>query len=193
MARLSNLYNAYKALVQLGIQPVGLNALYRLGLATGHYRRVEGREQRTENSVVHPIFAFPKAHELLAVIGEDGRATLLAEADEIVAGQVRLFGSHLLPLRLTFSEPLHHWTEYEIHPSLLAALFSPLPDIKFIWEPARFGWAFCLGRAYHLTHAEKYAETFWHAFEIFTSANPPYRGPNWISGQEAGLRLMAFV
>jgi len=33
----------------MGIQPVALNALYRLGLASGHYRRMEKREQRTEN------------------------------------------------------------------------------------------------------------------------------------------------
>jgi hypothetical protein len=44
-----------------------------------------------------------------------------------------------------------------------------------------------------LTREEKYAEAFWHNFETFNAANPPYRGPNWISGQEAALRLMAFV
>ena len=58
MARLSKLYHGYKALVQLGIQPVALNALYRLGLATGHYRRVENREQGIENSVIAPIVHF---------------------------------------------------------------------------------------------------------------------------------------
>jgi hypothetical protein len=193
MASLSKLYNGYKALVQLGFQPVALNALYRLGLATGHYRRMEKREQRTETSELRPLFTFPKAEELLAVLGEDGKAALLAEADEIVAGQVRLFGGEPVELNLTVPGKLEHWTAYETHPSLLSALISPFPDIKYIWEPARFGWAFCLGRAYHLTHEEKYAETFWHNFEFFISANPPYRGPNWISGQEAALRLMAFV
>lgn len=193
MARLSNLYNAYKALVQLGIQPVGLNALYHLGLRSGHYRRVETREQGIENAAMRPVFAFPTAEELFAVLGEAGKAALLAEADEIVAGQVRLFGGEPVELNLAIPGKLEHWTAYENHPSLLSAIYSPYPDVKYIWEPARFGWAFCLGRAYHLTHLEKYAETFWHAFETFSTANPPYLGPNWISGQEAALRLMAFV
>jgi hypothetical protein len=143
--------------------------------------------------VVRPLFTFPKAEGLLAVIGEDGKAALLAEANEIIGGQVRLFGSQPVSLRLGFSEPLRHWTEYETKPALLAPFYASQPDVKFIWEPARFGWAFCLGRAYHMTGEEKYAETFWHNFEVFNTANPPYRGPNWISGQEAALRLMAFV
>ena len=193
MARLSNLYNGYKALVQLGIQPVALNAIYRLGLATGHYRRVEAGEQKLENSVLHPVLTFPAPEELLAVLGKDGKYALFVEADEIVAGRVRLFGGQPVELTLTVPGKLEHWTAYETHPSLLSTLLSPLSDIKFIWEPARFGWAFCLGRAYHLTHAEKYAETFWHNFEIFSTANPPCCGPNWISGQEAALRLMTFV
>jgi len=93
--------------------------------------------------------------EILAVLGKDGKATLLAEADEIVAGKVRLFGGEPVPLHLAFSKPLHHWTAYETNPSLLSNLYSLIPDIKFIWEPARFGWAFTLGRAYRLTGDEK--------------------------------------
>jgi Heparinase II/III N-terminus/Heparinase II/III-like protein len=193
MAPWSKLYTNYKALVQLGFQPVGLNALYRFGLASGHYRRMEKREQRTEKSALRPLFTFPKAEELLAVVGKDGKAALLSEADEIVAGKVRLFGGAPVPLNLALHGKLEHWTSYETRPALLSSLLSPISDIKFIWESARFGWAFCLGRAYHLTHDEKYAATFWQNFETFNAANPPYRGPNWISGQEAALRLMAFV
>jgi hypothetical protein len=193
MALLSKWYNAYKALVQLGIQPVALNALYRLGLATGHYRRVEKREQKTENSVLHPLFTFPAPEEVLAVLGKKDKLLLITEADEIVAGRVRLFGGEPFELNLTLPGKLEHWTAYETRPSLLSPLYSLFSDIKFIWEPARFGWVFCLGRAYYLTGAEKYAEIFWHYYEIFTAANPPYLGPNWISGQEAALRLMAFV
>jgi hypothetical protein len=44
MAPLSKLSIAFKALTQLGFQPVALNALYRFGLVTGHYRRVEKRD-----------------------------------------------------------------------------------------------------------------------------------------------------
>jgi hypothetical protein len=193
MTPLLKLYNAYKALVQLGIQPVGLNALYRLGLASGHYRRLENSEPGLENNVLHPLFIFPSPEELLAVLAKDGKDAILGEADEIVAGRVRLFGGAPVELNLNVPGKLHHWTAYETRPALLASFSSLFSDIKYIWEPARFGWAFCLGRAYHLTGAEKYAEAFWHNFETFSTANPPYLGPNWISGQEAALRLMAFV
>jgi len=191
---------ALKALRQLGIQPVLLNALYRLGLASGHYRRVEEREQRREKreqgkreNLLRPIFAFPTPEEVLAVLGEVGKVALLAEADEIVAGKVRLFGAEPVELQLAFLGPLAHWTAYETDSSLLSAHSSLFSDIKLLWEPARFGWAFCLGRAFLVTGDEKYAETFWRNFEIFSASNPAYLGPNWVSGQEAALRLMAFV
>ena len=188
---------ALKALRQLGIQPVLLNALYRLGLATGHYRRAERREQRIENSPLRRLFDLPEREELLAVLGSDGRTALLAEADQIVAGKVRLFGAEPVDLDLSLPGKLEHWTAYETGKvdlrQLVPAPWGSTFDIKFLWEPARFGWAFSLGRAFLGNGDEKYAEAFWRNFEIFTAANPPYLGPHWTSGQEAALRLMAFV
>ena len=188
---------AFKALCQLGVQPVMLNALYRLGLATGHYRRVEKREQEVESSdqagenrLLRRLFVLPKPEELLAVIGNAGKAAIFAEADEIVGGKVRLFGGEPVELQLSIPGPLAHWTEYETGK---ADLRPSTFDIKFIWEPARFGWVFCLGRAYILTLDDKYAKSFWDNFETFASANPAYFGPNWASAQEVALRLMAFV
>jgi hypothetical protein len=184
---------ALKSLRQLGLQQVGFYALYKLGLATGHYRRTENREQGIENGVLCPLFTFPTRAELSAVLGGDGKAALLAEADEIVAGKVRLFGGEPVDLRLTFDEPLHHWTAYESNSPLLTPLYSLLSDIKFLWEPARFGWAFTLGRAHLLSGDDAYAEAFWRYTETFLDANPPYLGPHWMSGQEVALRLMAFA
>ena len=205
-----SLWNAYKALVQLGFQPVMLNALYRLGLVTGHYRRIEsldqrlGAERETKLYGLCPLFSLPTSQELFAVLGESGNAALLTEADQIVAGKVRLFGGEPVELNLSVPGKLEHWTSYEtghadLRPlvpnssSSIGESWRLKSDIKFLWEPARFGWVFSLGRAFHLNRDEKYAESFWHYFEIFAAANPPYLGPNWISGQEAALRLMAFV
>ena len=191
---------AFKALSQLGVQPVLLNALYRLGLATGHYRRMEARELKieneargTRNGVLRPLFAFPTPEGLLAVLGDAGKTALLAQADEIVTGLVRLFGAKPVDLKLTIPGNLAHWTAYETNPSLLIPHYSLFPDIKILWEPARFGWAFSLGRAFHLTRDEKYAESFWRNYETFVAANPTGLGPNWTSAQEVALRLMAFV
>ncbi len=197
MPSLNRLVIGFKALRQLGLEPLALYGLYRVGLRTGHYKRVENREQRIEISdsrfEIRDLFNLPSRDELLKVLGKDGKEKLLAEANEIAAGKARLFGGEPVDLQLTFDAPLEHWTAYETTPSLFSNLYSPISDIKFIWEPSRFGSAFTLGRAYYLSGDEKYAEAFWHFTETFLDANPPYLGPNWMSGQEAALRLMAFV
>jgi len=106
---------------------------------------------------------------------------------------VRLFGGDLVPLQLSFNQPLEYWTAYEKDPAHYNSLYGDIPDIKFIWEPARFGWAFTLGRAWHLSRDERYAAVFWTLAEQFLNANPPNQGPNWVSAQEVALRLMALT
>lgn len=192
MASPNHLVHTCKALLQLGPRPVALNALYRFGLLTGHYQRVCGMKRAVGGGQLKAIFPIPKADELLAILGRDGQVQLLAEADEIVAGKVRLFGSEPVPLQLTLPDKLANWTAYETGKAALPIDHYPQPDIKFIWEPARFGWAFALGRAYLASNENKYPEAFWNYFESFNAANPPCCGPNWISGQEVALRLMAF-
>ncbi len=180
--------------MQLGIEPLALNALYKFGLWTGHYKRAESREIETGSLLSVHLFSLPPRDLLLQTLGEDGQAALIKEADEIAeGGKFRIFGGEPVPLQLTFNEPLKHWTEYEFHPRLLTTFYSQVSDIKFIWEPARFGWAFTLGRAYHITQDNKYAEAFWKYFETFNESNPPYLGPHWMNGQEVAIRMMSLV
>lgn len=190
---MNRLVIAFKTLRQLGLRQVGLYALYKTGLVTGHYKRVTSRQLSVVSGGVRAVLPLPKREKLQAVLGSDGVTALLAEADEIVGGEARLFGADPVPLQLTLPGPLAHWTAYETGKIQLTINHLPIPDIKFIWEPARFGWAFTLGRAYHLTGDEKYAQTFWRNFETFTDANPPCLGPHWMNGQEVALRLMAFI
>ena len=70
---------------------------------------------------------------------------------------------------------------------------SQLGDIKYIWEPSRFGWVYTLARAYAATGHENYPACFWRFFESWWAANPPQCGPNWQCGQEIALRTMAGV
>jgi hypothetical protein len=164
-----------------------------------------------EYSNIAALFSFPSREQILQTLGPDGLQSLLTEADEIVAGKFRQFGAELVEINLAPPAPpstssgqrLGHWTDYETHriPISVPRLSipdsqspnHPITDPKMIWEPARFGWAFVLGRAWHVSGDEKYAETFWKNFETFQAANPPYLGPNWMSGQEVGIRLMAFA
>lgn len=66
-------------------------------------------------------------------------------------------------------------------------------DIKFVWEASRFSMVYTLVRAYAATREEKFAEAFWTLLESWAESNPPNTGPNWMDGQEAALRLMAWT
>jgi hypothetical protein len=190
----SRIILAFKALRELGPRKLGLFALYRAGLNTGYLRWITGQRSAVSGQpsvVSQPLISLPDANTVLEIIGHEGLSQLKAEADEIVAGRVRLFGGEAVPLDLVPPGELSHWSDYALGKSPFPN--HPIPDIKFIWEPARFGWACTLGRAYHLTGDERYPETFWRYFEIFQQGNPLNQGPNWESAQEVALRLIAFV
>ena len=70
--------------------------------------------------------------------------------------------------------------------------FDPeVGDIKFIWEPSRFGWVYTLARAYAFTKSEKYAKNFWLLFGSWLNSNQPNIGHNYVCGQECAIRIMA--
>ncbi|HWR66165.1 MAG TPA: alginate lyase family protein [Bellilinea sp.] len=176
---------AWLAMKELGPRQVGLYALYQLGLATGHYRRSTPNlmhSTQLEEVIFQPVFTIPARQQLEAFIG-DLRTDIIEDADELINGRMRLFGGQFHPLNLLPPGTAEHWTR------------SKLPsgeDIKLIWEPARFGWVFTLGRAYILTGDERYPQLFWQYWEQFTAGNPVNCGPNWQSGQEVALRLIAY-
>jgi hypothetical protein len=176
-----------KAARQLGLPSLISYARYQFGLRSGFYRWLTSSPPQVSTGSFQPVIKLPTQQSLAAALGEQTKL-LLEEAAEIIQGKARLFGNEPVPLQLVPAGKLAHWTAYEQgrHP-------SEVSDIKFLWEPARFGWVFILGRAYHLTGDENYPLTFWKQVEIFLAANPPYQGPNWCSGQEVALRLIAFV
>lgn len=82
-------------------------------------------------------------------------------------------------------DPNLHWTEYDL---------DTFPDdVKFLWEPSRFGWAFILARAFMLSNELEYAESFWQLLESWREQNPPNTGPQWISAQEVAIRLLGLI
>jgi hypothetical protein len=166
---------------------MGFFAFYQLGLKTGYFKYRSHAVEISGSDTPHPVLNLPEPEFLRDLIGPDGLSQLLAEADEIACGSVRIFGSKLLPLNLTPPGVLSHWTE------LAQGNQEVIEDIKFVWEPARFGWAFTLGRAYHLTQEERYSKAFWSNFEQFEQSNPVNMGPHWESAQEVALRLIAFT
>jgi hypothetical protein len=196
---------------QLGFTQVALFALYKLGLKSGYYRWATNHNASnnyqtptTDYRILNTPFTIPSREELLKILGNEGTKTLLTEANNIVNGKFCIFGSELVEIKLDFNHPLSYWTDYEtgkakipnIEYQILNTALNLPPstlDLKLIWEPARFGWAFTLGRAYHVSGDEKYAQAFWRYFEIFDAGNPVNMGPHWMNGQEVAIRLMTFV
>lgn len=189
---MNRLLLAVKAIQQLGLRPVGLLFIYRLGLASGFYRWTEkgvDEENHLGGDVfrIQKIFTLPPRETFLACLRKSDIERLRTEADEIVNGKVKLFGDDAVELKLKPEGQLSHWTAYETGKIKLDG------DIKITWEPARFGWAFILARAFYICKESKYAHAFWRLTASFLEANPPYKGPHWMSGQEVALRLIGLT
>jgi hypothetical protein len=116
------------------------------------------------------------------------------EADALAAGRLRFFGQAFVE---TGFPPDWHRNPYTGDRVTASCHWSAIPDfghgdIKSIWEPSRFGFAYALVRAHWRTGDERYPALFWRAVESWQAANPPQLGPNWKCGQEISLRLMAW-
>ena len=189
MSRLSILY---KALRELGPRQMGLFAWYQINLRSGYLRWRTSTSGKTHpadhlNFQLQPL-VLPSPENFKKILDAEALENLIREADEVMSGQVRLFGGPPVALQLSIPGPLAHWTAYE------KGLQIPgVEDIKWVWEPGRFGWSYVLARAYLLTGDERYPQTFWQNTETFLNANPLNLGPHWTSAQEIALRLIAWV
>lgn len=168
---------------ELGFKRVGQYILYQLGLISGYYRwRTPARPFPAESAPAIRLDLLPlPSREELQLLLVDRLEEVVHEADEIVGGKVRLFGGDPVELQLAPPGKLMHWSRRQ----------RLQGDIKLIWEPARFGWVFALGRAYLLTGDERFPAAFWQRWEEFQRANPVNLSANWESAQEVSLRLIA--
>lgn len=185
---LSKLMLALKAARQLGLPRMILYARYRLGLLSGWYRRrtpLGGQPQPEELTLANTGIKFPWREDVAAVLHPDG-GKLLRLCDKICTGKVPLFEGELVDLNLSLPGKLEHWSHYR------SGQYNG-KDIKWTWEPGRFGWAATLARAYFLSREAKHARAFWDFTEQFLGANPPNLGPHWASAQEVAIRLICLA
>ncbi len=175
---------AVKALRQLGLRQVGLYALYQMCLKSGVYRHIKPRNAHNDPMKSADLRRF--MGQLRDCFTPDTERSI-NEAIAIAGGQYRPFGGQLSALDLTSPIPQQHWTDFENGRAHVDG------DIRTIWEPARFSWAFTLAQAYQLTNDERFPLAFWKYFHDFQKSNPPYVGVQWVSSQEAALRILAFV
>ncbi len=179
----------WKVLTQIGPGPIALYLRYQAGLRSGWYRWRTRRQPPFDPRwrVTFPG-RFPAREALGALLDAADQRAALREADLLLEGKYRPFSG--LPASLDLSRGVdgRHWAALERDLSWLRG-----EDIKFIWEPARFSWVFSLGRAYVLSGEARYAAAFWRLTERFFSLHPPYRGAQWMNGQEVALRLLALA
>ncbi|MGB8981187.1 MAG: alginate lyase family protein [Anaerolineales bacterium] len=117
------------------------------------------------------------------------------EAERILNGELKYFSHKFLktgfppdwhrdPVSGVKLEASKHWSEISNEGDV---------DIKFIWEASRFSMVYPLVRAYAARRDERLAEAFWELVQAWAESNPPNLGPNWMDGQEAALRLLAWT
>lgn len=167
-------------------------ARYRLGLASGSYRRKTPRQiyetGKYPSNLSLDLFDPPLRENLIYWLDEE-HSNCLREADQVVDGHGSIFGGRIVPLKFEAGDRSIHWTEFERGKASL----KNCEDIKFLWEPARFDWVATLARAYRRSGNERYPEAFWTYCEGFIENNPPYMGVQWMSGQEIALRLINLI
>lgn len=169
-----------KSLRDLGIFKLVFFALYKAGLYSGYYRRLlpSVQDQFDGMPALPGLDQFPQVNQAQI-------AQAIDEAENVLQGFVRLFGGEIVELDLNAGASSKHWTALEKTPYE--------GEIKTIWEPARFGWALALARAYAYTKNPVYARDFWNKTLHFLNAHPPNLGRQWQSAQEVAIRLMVLV
>lgn len=147
-------------------------------------------EWRRQNS---PGFFFKGANQFPENIPWNSQLAV-DEAERILNGEIKYFAHefqktgfppdwHKDPVTGIKLDSTKHWSQLSDEGEV---------DIKFIWEASRFSFVYTLARAYAFNQDERYAEAFWQLTESWAESNPPNTGPNWMDGQEAALRLMAW-
>jgi hypothetical protein len=182
------IYRTILAARQLGLGRLSLNALYRFASVFGIWKLLTPRQEIPLIPVhINDEILFPALPDYLLNFSmpPSEKASAISEADEIVKGMVRLFGGPPVSLNLIPGTGNSHWSNFD------KSQFRG-EDIKFTWEPARFGWAVRLARAYLISKNEAYPEAFWRHLETFIQNNPPNCGPNWSSAQEVAIRIIVF-
>lgn len=108
-------------------------------------------------------------------------------------GKLRYFNKHLVDTEFPILWHLHPITKTTINNELHWSSINDFGhgDIKWVWEPSRFTFAFDLAREYLRTGNEEIPSFFWLVFEDWMEQNQPNCGVNWKCGQEVALRLIA--
>ena len=146
---------------------------------------------------LRPTGAFPVLPAPEAAPGSLKQA-LAQDADAILAGRWRAFGH----LELQVDDPPKWHCDYLAGQDIPAEApafrlnHRSLPngcDVKLVWELSRWYALVRLAQAAHVLGDERAARKCLAWLEDWARHNPPYRGWNWTSALEGGMRLIQFT
>ncbi|MFO7447522.1 MAG: alginate lyase family protein [Ignavibacteriaceae bacterium] len=128
-----------------------------------------------------------------ALILVEDEFKIIAEADKILENKYNIPGSGEVYLGEEINWHYDYRAKYKWHEVLVWRdnffRFPPGADIKLPWEIARFHQGITLGKAYIISHDEKYTDKFLSLFLNFNEKNPFCIGVNWVSSDEAAIRM----
>ncbi|HTE42653.1 MAG TPA: heparinase II/III family protein, partial [Steroidobacteraceae bacterium] len=151
--------------------------------------------ERFYGALPTPTFSYAPAGSWESLAPTE-RTTIVARAQRVLDGCYEAYGYEWrrFPVRPN---------DWRIHPSTgfefpfvewwRVPLLPREADVKDVWEPARFSWAYDLIRAYAATREPHYAAAFHARFAQWMDANPPFIGPHWACGQETAIRALAIL
>ena len=118
------------------------------------------------------------------------------EAEELLAGKIRLIGTRLHSLEGRDDWHRHPETGYVYnknqHWTLISDFSAEAGDIKFVWERARFGYLQTIMR-YDLQAGSDHSAWVLEEIESFIAQNPLNCGPHYRCSQEISLRIFNWL
>lgn len=128
------------------------------------------------------------------IVDEPDRLRYLQEADDVIAGRIKLFTSHLFEIGDT-----PDWNRDPLTGVVGPAVFSGdimltdrklVGDIKYVWDLNRHLHLVRLAQAYALSGNQRYLDSLVNQIDSWLKQCPPFLGPNWTSSLEASIRLI---
>ena len=176
-----------------GARGAWLRGVHELRRTTGRFKAAPVRLPSGDLSSPHPFTL-----DLSAIARETDRARALEIADRVVGGEYCAFSWDWRPLPQRPGEWLVHPRTGKAYDRLAAWWHVPhldpvIGDVKEVWEPARFAWAYPLIRAFAITKDDRYAAAFHRYLAGWREDCPPFRGVHWSCGQETAIRATALL
>lgn len=127
-------------------------------------------------------------------IGEQVRQQYLQDANDVAAGNIKLFSSHEFGVGDT-----PNWNRDPLTGVVGPSMFfddimltdrNQVGDIKYLWELNRHLQLVRLAQAYALSRTRDYLDALVIQIDTWLDQCPPFIGPNWTSSLEVAIRLI---